>query len=98
MLLRTGGELVAVDPADGRMADLVSRAVGSAPDDTAGDADEAPTIRLRLDPGTAAFDRSGTRPVTRGAFSDGRRTVLEDVGGSGFDLAVTADDVLEVIA
>jgi hypothetical protein len=98
MLLRTGGELVAVDPADARMASLVSRAVGAATEGTAR-AGETPTVRLRLDPGADAFERETGRPVTRGASSDGRRTVLADVGGSGFDLAVTVDgDALDVIA
>jgi hypothetical protein len=37
---------------------------------------------------TAAFPRTGMRIVTRGAYSDGLRTLLLNAAGSGFDLMV----------
>ncbi len=110
----TAGEVVAVRAEPRWVAGLIADAVGIPPGATpvtgaemaagrAGAADPATgddtaTVRLVVERGDAAFDRTGLRPVTRGADSDGTRTVLRDVGGSGFDMLVVAGDQLEVTA
>ncbi len=95
MLIETGGEFVAVQselPWAGR---IIARGTGGA---TAANA-VAPTVRIAVDADRDAFGTSGLRSITRGAWSDGMRTVLANAGGSGFDLQVShAVDVLEIDA
>jgi hypothetical protein len=93
MRFRSGGEIVAVDCASAWVAQLVAGAVGAAPP-----VDHAATVRLQVDSTGAPFSRTGMRPVTRGAWSDGLRTVLVDACASGFDLLVTTGEHLEVTA
>jgi hypothetical protein len=89
---RSGGEIVAVECTP-RVGRLIAGAVGAA-----ATTDDPPTVRLRVQPGGGPFPRVGLRPVTRGTWSDGRRTLLVNAGGSGFDLLVIAGEELEVIA
>jgi hypothetical protein len=98
MRLMSAGETVAVDtelPWAGRM---LERAVGTGPEPGSAMGAGEPTVRISIEAATAPFAKAGLRPVTRGAYSDGRRTVLTDAGGSGFDLQVIADEQLGVIA
>jgi hypothetical protein len=96
MIVRTGGEVVAVAaelPWAGR---LLATQLGL---DATEEPKTDPTVTLRLETSRAAFDRAGWSIVTRGAYSRGTGVVLEDVGGSGFDLRVDAGgDVLDVTA
>jgi hypothetical protein len=59
-----------------------------------------PSVHLRVESDVTPFNIEGLRLVTRGAFTDGHRTVLINVGGSGFDLlvAVATGDELVVTA
>jgi hypothetical protein len=96
MRVTTAGERIAVEAAPHWAGRLITRALGggatSIPDGPA-------SVRLRVEAASAPFPRVGLRPVTRGAFSDGERTLLLDAGGSGFDLMVTVDgEVLSVTA
>jgi hypothetical protein len=90
----SAGEVVDVQTELPWAGQLVSRATGHPADSPTGVA----SVRVRVEASTAAFDLSGLRPVTRGAYSDGQRTVLHNAGGSGFDLAVDVDSDLSVIA
>jgi len=86
----SAGERVAVDSEPAWAARLLERALGRqqpAPP-AAGD---GPTVQLRIERSREAFPSRGLRAVTRGTVSDGRRTVLRDAGGSGFDLRVDLD-------
>jgi hypothetical protein len=93
-IVRSAGELVAVEAERAWAGRLVSRAVGGNSSPASGE----PTVRLRIEASTRQFPRAGLRLVTRGAYSDGLRTVLVDACGSGFDLQVVADDPLELTA
>jgi hypothetical protein len=96
MLFRSGGEVVRVDADAAWAGRLVARAVGTgaAPDD----AFAAPTVVVRIEGGTSALSGDGLRPITRGAYSDGVRTLLTNACGSGFDLLVAVGDRLDVTA
>lgn len=90
----TAGELVALSSELRWATRLVDRAVGGAlapvppPDDL--DGPDRPTVLLHLESERRPFDRFGLRPVTRGAYADdaGEHVLLEDCGGSGWDLLV----------
>jgi len=96
MIFTSAGEWVAVDAEPAWTDRLIRRAIGEpAVVDAAGTeptpGGTVPTALVRVQAATAPFDRTGLRPVTRGAVSDGRRTVLTDACGSGFDLLVAVD-------
>jgi hypothetical protein len=96
MIFTSAGECVAVDAEPAWADRLIRRAIGEpAVVDAAGTeptpGGTVPTALVRVQAATAPFDRTGLRPVTRGAVSDGRRTVLTDACGSGFDLLVAVD-------
>jgi hypothetical protein len=95
MAFFTGGELVGVDSELPWVDRLVTRAAGHPEPAPPG---AAPTVVLRVERSTTAFDVTGMRPVTRGAHGDGQRTVLDNACGSGFDLLVAAGDQLVVTA
>ncbi len=95
MWLRSGGEVVAVDSELAWVDRLVARATGGSAPTPEG---PAPTVRVRVEADTTAFDRTGLRLITRGGYGDGRRAVLHNAGGSGFDLMVLAGDPLTVTA
>ncbi|HEX2774232.1 MAG TPA: hypothetical protein VHN18_17635, partial [Micromonosporaceae bacterium] len=100
--MTSAGERIAVEAAPLWAGRLIARALGrpvpGSGDGTAAD-DGTASVRLWVESGTAPFARAGLRPVTRGAFSNGQRTLLLDAGGSGFDLLLTVDDaVLSVMA
>jgi len=57
-----------------------------------------PTVWLVIEERRDPFSLRGLRPVTRNAYTDGRRVVLHDAGGSGFDLMLAVDDELRVAA
>src|SRR6266568_482 len=95
MWLRSGGEVVAVDSELAWGDRLVARATGGSAPTPEG---PAPTVRVRVEADTTAFDRTGLRLITRGGYGGGRRAVLHNAGGSGFDLMVLAGDPLTVTA
>ncbi|MFL6074065.1 MAG: hypothetical protein ACJ73S_11780 [Mycobacteriales bacterium] len=107
MYVATAGELVAVTSELRWATRLVDRAVGGAlapvppPDDwTVSDSPDRPTVLLQVESERRAFDRFGLRPVTRGAYADeaGEHVLLEDCGGSGWDLLVAVGQALTVTA
>jgi hypothetical protein len=61
-------------------------------------ASSSPDVVLTIERSRRAFDTAGMRPVTRGCWSDtAGRTVIENVGGSGFSqLWLAGGDSLEV--
>ncbi len=85
--VETAGELVDVRCANGRIGDLLSRAVGHSIARPDADPRE-PTITVDVQAGTAPFDLRGLRTITRGAAGDGIRSVLHNACGSGFDLQI----------
>lgn len=93
MRFRSAGEQVVVESGLPWVTRIVARAVGlpgphaDHPDSTVDD--RPATVCLRVESTTAPFDPAGLRPVTRGVYADGHRTVLTNVGGSGFDLLIT---------
>ncbi|MEV0608407.1 hypothetical protein AB0I61_18755 [Polymorphospora rubra] len=94
MLFRSGGEIVEVAHGPAWVRRLLGRTVGL----VAPPGPTPPTVRLRVQSRRAAFGVEGLRRVGDDAWSDGERTVLRDVAGSGFDLSVVAGDELEVVA
>lgn len=94
IVLRSAGEVVAIQSEVDWVGRHLLRAVGG-PGPLP---DAPPTVRVLVEADTAAFDSAGLAPVTRGAYSDGSRTVLHDAGGSGFDLRVDAGPALTVTA
>lgn len=93
MRFRTAGEVVAVHAEPAWAVRLVEQATGAPPEAEAG---LAPTVWLAIEGRRDPFSLRGLRPVTRNAYADGRRVVLHDVGGSGFDLMLAVDDELRV--
>lgn len=87
--VRTVGEVVSLECMDARAASILARAI----DVETGAADgEDETLRVRIDPGSRAFDVAGWEPVRRGAWRKGSAAVIADVSGSGFDMRVTLDE------
>jgi hypothetical protein len=99
--VRTGGELLEVAAAPGWVARLLAAATGTAAENGAAIAadmalengaaaaarlPESPTVTLRADAHRSPFDHGGMSPVTRGAYADGSRVLLENACSSGFDL------------
>jgi len=95
MLFGSGGEVVRVDAEPAWARRLVARAVGGAALESAG---AVPTVHVRIEADASAFSREGLRPITRGAYSDGTRTLLVNACGSGFDVLIGAGDRLDVTA
>jgi len=96
MQVTTAGERITVEAAPPWAGRLITRALGGGELATS---DGPASVRLRVEAASGPFPRAGLRPVTRGAFSDGERTLMLDAGGSGFDLMVSVDDeVLSVTA
>lgn len=89
--VRTGGELVEVAAAPGWAARLLAAATGAAHgNDTAAPSApaEEPTVILQVDADRSPFDRLGLSVVTRGAYADGSRVLLENACSSGFDMVL----------
>src|SRR5258706_303184 len=87
----SAGERVYVEAEPAWATRLVERALGGA-DPSSREGDDRPTVHLRIEASRTAFASAGLRSVARGVVSDGRHTVLSDVGGSGFDLLVEVGD------
>ena len=87
--IETAGELVDVRCANGRILELLARAVGRSIGPVGSDRREA-TMTIDIEADVAPFDLHGLRTITRGAYSDGSRTVLHNACGSGFDLQIEA--------
>ena len=83
----TAGERLAVDTELPWVGRLLTRALGGPVKSV-----REPTVWLRVQKKTTPFRCWGMRPVTRGADSNGRRTLITNAGGSGFDLLVDLDD------
>jgi hypothetical protein len=100
MHFTTAGERVFVESELSWVDRLVERAVGSAPRTPDGNPGApVPTVRICVQASRMPFSTEGLRPITRGAVSDGHRTVLTDACSSGFDLLAEAqDDELSVTA
>lgn len=97
MIVRTGGETVSVAADLPWVGRLLTAQLGVDPAAPADPGD--PTVTLRLEASKAAFPRTGLQVVTRGAYARDARVVLEDAGGSGFDLCLDASgEVLDVRA
>jgi hypothetical protein len=102
----SAGERVVVDAGPAWARRLIDAALGLPPPDPAGPVDPVAqadpaggpagpaTVRIRVQASRAPFPRDGLDPVTRGAYSDGRRTLLLDTGGSGFDILLVAGDLV----
>ena len=103
MWFLSAGERVAVESDVSWAGRLIERALGPI-EASPPPRGYQPTVRLRVEASRAAFPVDGLRTITRGAWSDGRRTVLRDAGGSGFDLQLevepsdSADATLAVAA
>src|SRR3954471_3401513 len=86
----SAGERVAVESELAWAGRLIERAVGQM-EPSEPPRDYRPTVRLRVEAGRDPFPIDGLRTITRGAWSDQRRTVLHDAGGSGFDLQLDVE-------
>jgi hypothetical protein len=95
--LRSADCLVQIDSELSATARDLVRATGGGALRT-NDASSVPDVRVRIERNRRRFDTSGMRPVTRGAWADSAgRTVIENVGGSGFSqLWLAGGDALEV--
>ena len=74
----SAGERVTVDSELAWAGRLIERALGRI-EECGPPRDYRPTVRVRIEASRAAFPVEGLRTITRGAYSDGRRTVLRDV-------------------
>lgn len=92
--VETAGEQVEVRCVSGWITGLITRAVGTPLATPRGQA----TVAVDIEPRTTPFDLRGLRTITRSAFSDGRRTVLHNACGSGFDLRIETSDQLVIAA
>jgi hypothetical protein len=99
----SAGERVTVESELAWAGRLIERALGPI-EPSVPPRDYRPTVHLKVEASRASFPVDGLRTITRGAWSDGRRTVLRNVGGSGFDLQLetespqSADATLAVAA
>ena len=92
---RTAGVTIAVESAPPRVAALLSEVFAGEPaiDDAAAE------VTLRVEPSRSAFSTVGWSPLTRGAWVDRGRVIVEDACSSGFDLLVDPTGTgLQVIA
>ncbi|HYB48064.1 MAG TPA: hypothetical protein VED20_12005 [Streptosporangiaceae bacterium] len=95
-LLHTAGERVELRCAVPWIADVLTE--GAAGQLTADD-NTAPDIRVTVERGSAAFDVTGWRVLTRGAWVTEGQMILRDACSSGLDLRVTAGEpTLDVVA
>ncbi len=95
-VLNTAGERLDVTCAVPWIADVLAE--GAAGQLTTDD-DTAPGVRVSVERGSAAFDVTGWRVLTRGAWCRPGQVVLGDACSSGLDLQVTADGpALSVVA
>ena len=81
--LATAGEVLAVTAPPGPFLRLVEEAVGER---LAAAAPAAPTVVLDVQGDGRPFDRTGFRPLTRGAYARDGQVLLLDACSSGFDL------------
>jgi hypothetical protein len=79
----TGGETLELTCELGWVGELLDGAVEPAPGSVPR---PAPTMCVRIEAATQAFPRLGLSPLARHAWSRGSEVVMEDVGGSGFDM------------
>lgn len=93
--LRTAGERVELTCAIPRIARVLAEgaagqltARGPADNDAAGAADP-PDVRVRIERGSAPFDTTGWRVLTRGAWCRPGQVIIQDACSSGLDLLVT---------
>src|SRR2546430_5435906 len=91
MRFLSGGEVVAVDSELAWVDRLVGRATGH-PEPAAPDL--APTVAVRVEAGTAPFDRTGLRTITRGGDRDGAHALLRNARGSRLGPPVPAGEPL----
>src|SRR5262249_17360281 len=93
--LTSGGEVVEVHSDLPWVTRIIERNVGRVADSWQA---LAPSVRLSVERGEA-FATRGMRVLTRGAYTDPSRVLLQNAGGSGFDMLFTVeDDVLDVHA
>jgi len=100
MRFATAGERLSIESELSWVDRLVERAVGRSPRTVDGDPGApAATVSIRVQASRTPFISKGLRPISRGAASDGHRTVLTDACSSGFDLLVeTRGEELSVTA
>ena len=95
-LLHTAGERVELTCAVPWIADILTE--GAAGQLTAGDG-STPDVRVTVERGSAAFDVTGWRVLTRGAWCRQGQVIISDACSSGLDLQVTAgESSLDVVA
>jgi hypothetical protein len=95
-LLATAGERVELTCGVSWLADVLAE--GAAGQLTAGDG-AAADVRVTVERGSAAFDVTGWRVLTRDAWCHGGRVVVRNACSSGLDLRVTAGgQKLDVVA
>jgi len=95
-LLHTAGERVELTCAVPWIADILTE--GAAGQLTAG-GDGTPDVRVTVERGSAAFDVTGWRVLTRGAWCRQGQVIIRDACSSGLDLQVTAGEPsLDVVA
>jgi hypothetical protein len=95
-VLNTAGERVELSCAVPWISDVLSE--GAAGQLTAGDG-TPPDVRVTVERGSAAFDITGWRVLTRDAWCRPGQVVLRNACSSGLDLQVTADEsALDVVA
>ncbi|MBV9447574.1 MAG: hypothetical protein JO345_16950 [Streptosporangiaceae bacterium] len=95
-LLTTAGERVELSCAVPWIAGVLTE--GAAGQLAAGDG-TTPDVRVTVERGSAAFDVTGWRVLTRGAWSRPGQVMISDACSSGLDLLVTAGQPgLEVVA
>lgn len=89
MIIRTGGEIVAISSELSWADRIISSGVGTPKQVNTAD---AVTVQLTIESSSQPFDTTGMRTVTRGTGANGHRAVMTNAGGSGFDLLVDCDD------
>ena len=88
-MLHTAGERVELTCAVPWIADILTE--GAAGQLTAGD-DSTPDVRVTVERGSAAFDITGWRVLTRGAWCRQGQVIISDACSSGLDLQVTVGE------
>lgn len=102
--LRTAGERVELICAVPRIARVLAEGAAGqlvelGADGTASPGAGRPDVRVTVERGSAAFDLTGWRVLTRGAWHRPGQVIMRDACSSGLDLMVTAGDpTLEVAA
>lgn len=97
--LHTAGERVELRCEVPRIARVLAEGAGGQLAQPGAGGAEPPDVRVTVEKTPAAFDVTGWRPLTRGAWCRLGQVVMRDACSAGFDLLVTADGpTLDVVA